>query len=1469
MSFSKTPRKNIIFRSVAFVILCAFNISLVTVPSLSFAASESLLDLPAPGTMVDLTSSYVPVIAKGLRVHPENPILFDLIVDTGSSGFNSSASELRDESQKLIKYFLASLTIPEDDLWVNLSPYEKNRIIPEQLGQTVMGRDMLAQDYVLKQLTASLIYPEKDLGKEFWNKVYAKSQQLYGSTEVPVNTFNKVWIVAEKAKIYVHDNTAFVVGSHLKVMLEEDYLSKNRHGQTGAATSTNTIGSQVVREVVIPELENEVNTGRNFANLRQIFNSMILAAWYKKNLKESILNQVYSNKAMINGVDVEDKTIKEQIYQEYLRAYKKGVFNYIKEDDFNGQPMARKYFSGGEELMRVFKPEGIQEVTGDDSAVRNFKSDGAMVSVHFTTPGLNDEAMASKKVNLLGNTPGLGIFPQQLVIEIKKEMAQPGTGHIPSIATISDQHGTIDKFDALLLDIFKSAPAGKNISLDKLDPNKSLAEQGIHLQDFVGELFVHDLGDFMDRGPFGVKVFYRSKELIDAGLSDFVIGNHDQWMFMNLIGLHLPYYDNFEFYGYKDSYDSKRGGGDVRFLLTQKHAEDPETRKPMWWAHKLAEFRRFHEDQQKTRWKSFDALINGPDGLFARVINGKSEDEKKEWYRTDAGRIWNKLRGFDPNVGDVATGVKAVGLVSIVWWEQLLKEFESTYTNLYLIHQIEKDTAAQEAWKSAINIIKNHILPSLKETLEEHIDPSKGEPQWWWRIFEAINSQNYTSPEWWAQDWAYHKGWGPTVFDEINNTYHQGERVVTVDNYFDEDSNIKGVGVLKEIAKFFKDHYTLHIRDIMQTDLMHAFLPIDRNTGEFYFNYKGQQYQGKGGNGALPYWIGLQRIAEDIRNAPNDWTLIKSIYEAKTIVNAWYADNTTEAKALNVAKAFRDIGVKKVAEANGINRLITGHIPMHDYLKLKEDERRIITGHLISTEDGKYTFADSDGGMGEKFGGGGKYLIQDADGFRLRGFSGKKSVSIEDNPPTIIFKKDATGEETPKTIYKNDNPIPAPVFLSNVLSNLEESLHGNDAAMSVQQQRKFLSGFISKDAIDLLSRIQSRLSSEQTLSNSISGQNINKLRDLNEQAPSSATIKYVVVPLNNQKNAVELLGKIKGNAGVQYRFLGISQGLLNKNLAYNSQLVSQYVESMRQRAVVVSELNSVRGRPAPFENKELYYRLPELNGLYSGLESLVKDFNELGLQIRQKPVSIQLSEGNMYVRIGTPDQSRSYDANIFNDAGNMFWNWAAQFSDAAMTTATDRVNLNLRPNEVSKEIPLFNGQKLLNIGGRLITFSRRSINSLEFQRQGGSTRNIEKLGDSQEYRLTNEINKTYVFKIKVTLTTRGFTITNIDSNQSVEIKDSAQLKTVESQSRQFVRQREEPVDNASMATRGGIDFNSKNLQLDTEGQQINMTLDPAMIEQFKTGNFSGIYPIILNITPIPSIVPLLGLKEESTQIARI
>ncbi len=354
------------------VIIC---FCLTTLGPLPNAHADAVLDLPVPGTMVNLSPAYEPVMIKGLTVHKDNPFLFDFIIDVGQDKI--SGEPLKKEGEKLIKYFLASLAIPDKDVWVNLSPYEKNRMIPEALGQTDMGRDLLEQDYILKQITASLIYPGKQIGKTFWDKVYAKAQQMYGTTQVPVNTFNKVWIMADQAEVFEHNQTAFVVDQHLKVMLEEDYLALSKHqGQPGdmfnkeqqknVSPSTlpselglnakatqgqpgHALASQIVRSVILPELEKEVNTGKNFANLRQIFNSIILSSWYKKNLKAALLNQVYANKSKVKGINLKDPTVKEQIYQQYLTAYKKGVFNYIKEDInlASGETIPRKYFSGG------------------------------------------------------------------------------------------------------------------------------------------------------------------------------------------------------------------------------------------------------------------------------------------------------------------------------------------------------------------------------------------------------------------------------------------------------------------------------------------------------------------------------------------------------------------------------------------------------------------------------------------------------------------------------------------------------------------------------------------------------------------------------------------------------------------------------------------------------------------------------------------------------------------------------------------------------------------------------------------------------------------------------------------------------------------------------------------------------------------------------------------------------------------
>ena len=247
------------------------------------------VQLPAPGTRLALSDTFAPPLLKGIKVYRNDPFRFDFILDKGDAPLTDE--QVKVDSTRLIKYFLASLTVPEKDLWVNLSPYEQDRIVPEAFGQTEMGRDLLAQDYILKQITASVIYPEEKIGKEFWDKVYAEALKRYGTTDVPVDTFNKVWIMPETATVYENKDAAFVVESKLKVMLEEDYLAleKNADVKIQTTSGTNKFGSEIIREVVLPILKKEVNEGKNFAPLRQVYNSLILATWYKRKVKDSIM----------------------------------------------------------------------------------------------------------------------------------------------------------------------------------------------------------------------------------------------------------------------------------------------------------------------------------------------------------------------------------------------------------------------------------------------------------------------------------------------------------------------------------------------------------------------------------------------------------------------------------------------------------------------------------------------------------------------------------------------------------------------------------------------------------------------------------------------------------------------------------------------------------------------------------------------------------------------------------------------------------------------------------------------------------------------------------------------------------------------------------------------------------------------------------------------------------------------------
>ncbi|MBU4332846.1 MAG: hypothetical protein KKD07_00215, partial [Candidatus Omnitrophica bacterium] len=138
------------------------------------------------------------------------------------------------------------------------------------------------------------------------------------------------------------------------------------------------------RDVLIPEIEREVNEGELFYNLRQIYHSMILASWYKRNVKNSLINQYYTDREQTSGIQSKDLGVPQEIYSTYMNAFKDGVFNFVKEEynPITQEIIPRKYFSGGVDVSILGDSlENPEEIARQEDPTANFAGPAIRASI--------------------------------------------------------------------------------------------------------------------------------------------------------------------------------------------------------------------------------------------------------------------------------------------------------------------------------------------------------------------------------------------------------------------------------------------------------------------------------------------------------------------------------------------------------------------------------------------------------------------------------------------------------------------------------------------------------------------------------------------------------------------------------------------------------------------------------------------------------------------------------------------------------------------------------------------------------------------------------------------------------------------------------------------------------------------------------------------------------------------------------
>ena len=69
-----------------------------------------------------------------------------------------------------------------------------------------------------------------------------------------------------------------------------------------------------------------------------------------------------------------------------------------------------------------------------------------------------------------------------------------------------------------------------------------------------------------------------------------------------------------------------------------------------------------------------------------------------------------------------------------------------------------------------------------------------------------------------------------------------------------------------------------------------------------------------------------------------------------------------------------------------------------------------------------------------------------------------------------------------------------------------------------------------------------------------------------------------------------------------------------------------------------------------------------------------------------------------------------------------------------------------------------------------------------------------------------------------------------------------------------------------------LDLSMNSIDLDREGTGVDIQFDPTELQEIIESGIDGFAPVIINIVPLPSVLPLLGLeprKEEEGELSRV
>ncbi|MFI1968541.1 nucleic acid/nucleotide deaminase domain-containing protein [Streptomyces cinnamoneus] len=268
----------------------------------------------------------------------------------GAAPVGSSGQNRRSDGVKALKEtsdaFFVWLSLRPSAFWVNLNPNEPDRIVDSAFGRTDAGRILLQADLRMKKTVAQLIHPDTGLGSDYWSRLQGTCMSM------------RTWIVPGEAEVRATPDELYILDAPLKVKMETQYFQGRGAGGSAACTRQGKAAEErnesLFRSMILPKVEEAVNTAPEYADLRRVYLSRVAAEWYRDVSRRK--NATYAK--LIDRGDVSQWTTRSgwkprDTFDAYVDSFKKGEFKVTRRTTEGDAIYEKTYVFGGVDLSNV------------------------------------------------------------------------------------------------------------------------------------------------------------------------------------------------------------------------------------------------------------------------------------------------------------------------------------------------------------------------------------------------------------------------------------------------------------------------------------------------------------------------------------------------------------------------------------------------------------------------------------------------------------------------------------------------------------------------------------------------------------------------------------------------------------------------------------------------------------------------------------------------------------------------------------------------------------------------------------------------------------------------------------------------------------------------------------------------------------------------------------------------------------